>query len=106
MEKVWRELRKIEAEAEQIRAEAQTKAKEITNIAKQEAEELLANSKTYAHLEGEQFQERTVEVANKNRERQLKTNEEALKKLERIAEKRLPRAQETIVHTVLGKTKP
>ena len=48
MEKVWEELKKIELQAEQIRIEAQNRAKEITNLANQEAEKLVANSKAYA----------------------------------------------------------
>jgi len=48
MEEVWEELKKIEAQAEQIRAEAQDKGKETTKIAEQDAELLLTNSKTSA----------------------------------------------------------
>lgn len=45
MEKVWDELKKIEAQPGQIRSEAQNKAKEIIAMVLQEAEELVAKSK-------------------------------------------------------------
>ncbi len=54
MEKVWEELKKIEAKADQIKSTAQNKAKEITVLAQQEAEKLVANSKTYAEEEAKQ----------------------------------------------------
>ena len=53
MEKVWDELKKIEALAEQVRSEAQQNAKEITGLAQKEAEKLLSNSKTYAQKEAQ-----------------------------------------------------
>ncbi len=106
MERIWQELRKIEAKAEQIRIDAQTKAKDITDFAEQEAEELLANSKTYAQREAQQLQQLNIEEANKNRDMQLKTNDRSLEELERTAQKRIPKAQEAIIAAVLGKTKP
>ena len=58
MEKVWEELKKLEAKAEQIKSNAQNKAKEITVLAQQEAEKLVANSKTYAEEEAKQLYDR------------------------------------------------
>ncbi len=40
MEKVWDELKKIDAQADQIQSDAQEKAKKITVLAKEEAEKL------------------------------------------------------------------
>jgi F0F1-type ATP synthase membrane subunit b/b' len=51
MERAWEELKKIEAQAEQIRSEAESRAKDIIRLADQEAEKLLANGKAYAEEE-------------------------------------------------------
>ena len=53
MEKVWSELKKIEAQAEQIRVDAQDNAKKMIALAQQQAEMLIANSKTYAKEEAQ-----------------------------------------------------
>ena len=45
MEKVWVELKKIEAEAEQIRVEAQEKAQSIRALAKREVRKLFPTVK-------------------------------------------------------------
>jgi hypothetical protein len=47
MKKVWEELKKIDAQAEQIRSYAKEKSKRITSLAEKNAEKLLANSKAY-----------------------------------------------------------
>ena len=75
MEKVWEELKKIEAEAEKIRSDAQQKAQAITAIAQQNSEKLIANSQTYAEEEGQQLYASTVEEANRKRDEQLKANQ-------------------------------
>ncbi len=106
MEKVWNELKKIEAQAEQIRSEAQKNAKEITTLAQQEAEKLVANSKNYAEEEAQQLYTRTIEEANRNRDRQLKENDAATEQLFLQAEQRMEKAETTIVKTVLGETEP
>ena len=103
MEKVWEELKKIEAQAEQIRAEAQDRGKEITKIAEQDAEKLVANSKTYAKEEAEKIIAHTVAEANREREEQLKENDQANKILREKAQRRLDRAEAVIVEAVLGK---
>ena len=106
MEKVWEELKKIEAQAEQIRGETQKKAKEITNIAQQEAEELLANSETYAEEEGQQLYINTIQEANQNRDEQLKVNQKTADKLRVQAEKHMESAIAKVVNAVIEDLKP
>ena len=105
MEKVWTELKKIEAQAEKIRSEAQDEAKKMTALSPQETEKLIANSKTYAEEETQQFYTSTIQEANRNREEQLKANQEARANLRAQAEKQLEQAVSTVVNTVLGETK-
>jgi vacuolar-type H+-ATPase subunit H len=101
MQKVWDELKKIEAQAEQIQAEAQTKAKDITALAKQQSEQLLANSKTYGEEEAAKIFGKAVEDANACRSEMLRASEEQAKALRSQAEKRLDKAVSTIVKAVL-----
>jgi flagellar biosynthesis/type III secretory pathway protein FliH len=105
MEKVWDELKKIEAQAEQIRSEAQGKAKEMRALAEQEAEMLIANGKAYGEEEAQQLFTSAVERANRNCDEQLKANQEARENLRVQAEKQLEQAVSTVVNTVLGRTK-
>ena len=102
MEKVWEELKKIEAQAEQIRSEAKTNAKEITRLAQNEAEKLLADSKTYAQQEGQQLYASTVEEVNRSRNQQLKENQQTTENLTKQAQLRMDKASSTIVAAVLG----
>ena len=106
MEKVWAELKKIEAEAEQIRSEAQNKSKEITTLAQQEAENLQADGKTYAEQEAKQLYTNTINEANRKRDEQLKANQEATEKIRAQAEKRMDQAALAIVNSVLGEQAP
>ena len=103
MEKVWEELKKIEAQAEQIRTESQAKSKEIVKLAEQDAEKLLVNSKAYAQEEAEQLRAQAVEIANQNHQEQLKENEQVIAKLKQTAKNRLCQAESAIVDAVLGK---
>jgi len=48
MEKVWEELKKIEAQAEQIRSEAQDKSMQISTMAQKQAQTLSLNAKNYS----------------------------------------------------------
>jgi vacuolar-type H+-ATPase subunit H len=105
MEKVWEELKKIEAQAEQIRSEAKEKSKQITTFAEQNAEKLIANSKTYAHEEAQQINTGVLEEASRNHTQRLKENQEAIEKLKQTAEKRMETAATAIRDTVLGETK-
>lgn len=106
MEKVWDELKKIEAQAEQIRSEAQNKAKEITSLADQEAGKLIANGKAYAEEEAKQLFDNTIQEANRSREEQLKENKASADKLEAQAEKHLDQAVESVLNVVLEENKP
>jgi vacuolar-type H+-ATPase subunit H len=105
MEKVWEELKKIEAKAEQIRSEAQSNAEKITALAHGEAEELVGNSKIYAEEEAGQLYEGAVKEANCSREEQLKANQKATEKLRGQAGKRMEQASDAVVDAVLGETK-
>jgi vacuolar-type H+-ATPase subunit H len=102
MEKVWEELKKIEAQAEQIRAEATESAKQITTVAEQDSEKLIANSKIYALEEAQQLHNSAIDDANRNRMQMLKQIQEDTEKLKLHAEKRMEKATETIVKTVTG----
>jgi vacuolar-type H+-ATPase subunit H len=102
MEKVWAELKKIEAQASQIKIEAQAKNKEIVDVAQQEAEKLSANSKKYAKEEAQNLYETTVKEANQNRENQVKANQAETEKIKAQAQKNMPKAADAIVKRVLG----
>jgi len=104
MQRVWDELKKIEAEAEQIQTDARDKAKKITTQAKKDAETLLANSKTYAQEESRKIYNNTVAEANENREKLLGDNDQASRKLKAQAEKRMDKAVTAVVKAVLEET--
>jgi vacuolar-type H+-ATPase subunit H len=106
MEKVWGELKKIEAEAEKIRSSSQQKAQSMTAVAQQNCEKLIANSQTYAEEEGQQLYARTVEEANSKRDEQLKSNQAITEKLKAKAEKRLDGAVTKAVNMVIKEAKP
>ena len=101
MEKIWEELKKIEAQAEQIRGETQDKAKKMTLIAQQEAEELLANSGTYADEEAQQLFKNAVQEANNSREELLKANQVTANKLRVQAEKHVASAITKVMNEVI-----
>ena len=105
MEKVWEELKKIEAEAEQIRSEAQEKAKNITTLAQQNGEKLIANGQIYAEEEGQQLFTRTLEEANSRRDEQLKANKGDAEKLKVQAEKHMEQAVSKVVKAVIEEAK-
>ncbi len=104
MEKVWDELKKIEAQAEAIRSEAQNNAKEITAFAQQEAEKLQTNSKAYAEQEAQQIYNDALAEANRNRELELQVNKETTERLVQHARQRMEKAKRVIVASVLGET--
>lgn len=101
MQKVWEELKNIEAQAEKIQSEAKERAKEITIQAQKDAEKLLANSRTYALEESQKCYQAAVEEANSNREEQLVDNEKGAVKLKTQAEKRMDKAVAAVVKAVL-----
>ncbi len=101
MEKVWGELKKIETEAEQIRTEAQEKAKKITEVAQQESSQLIANAKIYADEEAKQIYDSTVQDANQNHDEQLKFAQSDSAKLKAKAEKRMDKATLLVMNAIL-----
>jgi vacuolar-type H+-ATPase subunit H len=101
MQKVWEELKSIEAQAEQIQADAKDRAKKITVQAQKDAETLLANSKTYAAEEGQKRYQAAIDEANKKRQDQLAENEKAAAQLKTQAEKRMDSAVKAVVKAVL-----
>ncbi len=101
MKKVWDELKKIEAQAEQIKSEAQVRAKKVILLAKKDAEELVEKSKTYAEAESQKLRSMAIEEANLNRDEQLKANEETVANLKSKAEKRMDKAVSVVVKAVL-----
>jgi vacuolar-type H+-ATPase subunit H len=104
MEKVWDELKKIEAQAEQIQNEAKYRAKKMVLVSKQDAAKLLENSKTYAEAESKKLSEKALADANLERDKQLKTNEEIALNLKLKAEKRMDKAVLVVVNAVLEDT--
>jgi vacuolar-type H+-ATPase subunit H len=104
MEKVWDELKKIEAQAEQIQNDAQDRAKKMVFLAKQDAEKLVENSKTYAEAESQKLYANAIEEANQERNEHLKANEEAAGNLKLKAEKRMDKAVSLVVNAILEDT--
>ena len=103
---MWEELKKIEAQAEQIRSEAQDKAKQMTDLAQKESEELLANSATYAEEDAQQLYMNTIQESNRSRDELLKANQVAADKLRVQAEKHMKSAIAKVVNTVIEETQP
>ena len=101
MEKIWEELKKIEAQAEQIRSETQDKAKKMTGQAQQEAEELFANSGIYAEEEAQQLYANAVQEANNSRDELLNANQVTAKKLKVQAEKHMDTAIAKVMNEVI-----
>ncbi|HKM59365.1 MAG TPA: hypothetical protein VJY36_00680 [Candidatus Bathyarchaeia archaeon] len=105
MEKVWEELKKIEAEAEKIRSDAQQKSQDITALAQLNSEKLVANSQTYADEEGQQLFVGSVEEANRRRDEQLKANEVVTEKLKVHAGKRMELAVKAVLGAIVGEAR-
>jgi vacuolar-type H+-ATPase subunit H len=101
MQKVWEELKSIEAQADQIQNDAKDKAKKIVTQAQKDAEKLLANSKTYGAEESQKRYQAAIEEASKNREAQLAENDKVTAKLKSQAEKRMDKAVTAVVEAVL-----
>ncbi len=105
MEKVWAELKKIEAQADQIREEAERKSKEISATAEQDAERLLTNSKTYSEEDAQIMQEAATVEAFQNREAELKASQETIDNITQKAKRHIDEAASTVVSAVLGEAK-
>jgi vacuolar-type H+-ATPase subunit H len=101
MERVWEELKKIDAQANKIKSDALDKAKKITLFANSEAEELIANSRIYAEEESQKLYSNAIQEANQQRDENLKSNEKIAEKLKTYAEKNIERAVLMIVNEVL-----
>ncbi len=105
MEKIWEELKKIDAQAESIRVEAQKTATQIEDRGRQQAEKLITNSKSYAEEDAQEYYKREIEAANRRREECLNANQESVQKLKTKAEKQLEKAASEVEAAVLGETK-
>lgn len=106
MEKIWEELKKIEGQAELIRSDARDNAKKMTDAAQKEAEELFANSITYAGEEAQQLYMSTIQEANSSRDQKLKLNEAATETLKKQAEKHMKTAISKVVNSVIEEKSP
>jgi vacuolar-type H+-ATPase subunit H len=106
MEKLWNELKRVEAEAQRLHAEIEDKTKEITALAKQQADKLDADGKTFGQQEADALIASAVEDANRKRDKQLKENQAAIQKLRAKAQKQMDQASATIVNAVLGGKQP
>ena len=106
MERVWGELKKIDAQANKIKSDAQDKAKKIDLLAKSDAEKLIVNGKTYAEEESQKLYSKTIQEANQERDEHLKINQETVEKLKAQAEKNMDQAVLAIYNAVLEETKP
>jgi vacuolar-type H+-ATPase subunit H len=105
MEKVWDELKKIEAQAEQIQNNAQERAKNMVLLAKQNSEKLIENSRIYGEEESQKLFANAIKEANLSREEHLKASQEAIEKLKANAEKRMDKAVLAVLNEVLEETK-
>lgn len=105
MEKVWDELKKIEAQAETIHKEAENNVNKILALAHQDGEKLIADSRIYAEEEAKQVYDQIVQEANHNRDQQLSENRKAIDNLQVKAKKRIERASLAIKTAVLGEIK-
>jgi hypothetical protein len=101
MEKVWIELKRIEAQAQQIQTDAQEKAKKMTQQAKADAERLVANSEVYAEEEAQMLYDHAVADAHKAHDIELKKTKETTAKLKALAQKNMDEAVDAIVNSVL-----
>ena len=75
-------------------------------LAKQDAEKLVENSKTYAEAESQKLHSKAIEEANRDRNEQLKANQETVANLKSKAEKRMDKAVLAVVNAVLEDTEP
>ncbi len=105
MEKVWDELKKIEAQAEQIQNNAQERAKNMVLLAKQNSEKLIENSRIYSEEESQKLFVNAIKEANLSREEHLKATQEAIEKLKAKAEKRMDKAVSAVLNEVLEENK-
>jgi vacuolar-type H+-ATPase subunit E/Vma4 len=101
MEKVWEELKTIEAQAQQIKSDASEKAKGIIQHVKQDAENLLSNTSKYADEEAHKLYTKAITEANSVRDSQLSQNRETAEKLRIQAQENMDKAVDAIAKSVL-----
>jgi len=101
MQKVWEELKNIEARADQIESDAKEKAKQIIAQAQKDAATLLAKSQAYGAEESKKRYDAAVAEANKTRQQRLDENEKVAAKLKAQAEKHMDKAVSAVVNAVL-----
>ena len=99
MERIWKELVKIEEEADKIRSEALDKSKEILRIAKEESEKLRLDMETQANEASKELLAKFRNEANKERENALQKNEQFLKELRESAENQMNKALSILQNT-------
>ncbi len=101
MQKVWEELKNIEAQAEQIQIDAKEKAKQLIVQAEKDAQTLLANSQTYGAEESKKQYDAAVKEANGLRQKKLEETEKVAHNLKKEAEKRMDKTVSTVINAVL-----
>ena len=101
MQKVWEELKNIEAQAEQIQSSAKQKAQQITLQAQKDAQTLLKNSKAYAAEESKKRYDAAIAEANQKRQKRLDETDRDAEKLKAQAKTRMDKAVDTIVEALL-----
>jgi vacuolar-type H+-ATPase subunit H len=104
MEKIWDELKKIEAQAEKILNEAQTKSTVLVSLAKKEGEQLLKQAKIYAEEDSQEFYLNAIQEANQAYEEKLKIGRENGEKLIAQAKTRVDQCVDIIVKAVMGES--
>ncbi len=102
MEHVWEELKKIEAQAQQIRSEAQTRSKQITDYADKQAEQLVEHAKAYAEQDAQTQNDTLMKQANQKHDQQLQASQQTIAEVQTQAQKRLSESVDLIVKSVLG----
>jgi vacuolar-type H+-ATPase subunit H len=102
MEQVWDELKKIEAQAQQIRSEAQIRSKQLTDFADQRTDQLIAHAKTYAEQDTTSHYEAAMQEATHKHDTQLEQSKQSVAAVQAQAQNRLNEAVRLVVKAVLG----
>jgi vacuolar-type H+-ATPase subunit H len=104
MQSVWDELKKLEAQAEQIQTDAQNQAKQILVFAHQESDKLITNSKVYGQQEAQKLYAQVAQEAKQNRDKLLQATEKTAAKLKAQSEEHMDKAVRLVVTAVLEET--
>jgi vacuolar-type H+-ATPase subunit H len=104
MQRVWDELKKLEAQAEQIQADAKNQAKQILAFAHQESDKLVANSKVYGQQEAQKLYVQVDKEAKQNNAELLEATKKTAAKLKAQAEEHMDKAVRLVVNAVLEET--